>query len=129
MDEITPAGFQLHYDQCRNKKGEGVAVFVRNDIDSVLCQTNQQDTFEHITVKLSERQSSQLLVHVIYQPPSTSKSKFIEEFNCFVEVAALSPYENIILGDVNIQLDSQNCWTDNFNTVLVNTYARTRTYP
>ena len=35
-----------------------------------------------------------------------------------MEAAALSPHENIILGDVNIQLDSQNCWTDNFNTVL-----------
>ena len=36
-----------------------------------------------------------------------------------MEAAALSPHENIILGDVNIQLDSQNCWTDNFNTVLL----------
>ena len=35
-----------------------------------------------------------------------------------MEAAALSPHENIILGDVNIQLDSQNCLTDNFNTVL-----------
>ena len=35
-----------------------------------------------------------------------------------MEAAALSPLENIILGDVNIHLDSQNCWTDNFNTVL-----------
>ena len=36
-----------------------------------------------------------------------------------MEAAALIPHENIILGDVNIQLlDSQNCWTDNFNTVL-----------
>ena len=37
-----------------------------------------------------------------------------------MESAALSPRENIILGDVNIQLDSQNCWTDNFNTILTN---------
>ena len=59
MDEITPAGFQLHHVTRRNKKGGEVAVFVRNDIDSVLCQTDQQDTLEHITVKLSERQSSQ----------------------------------------------------------------------
>ena len=36
-----------------------------------------------------------------------------------MEAAALSPHENIILGDVNVQLDSQNCWTDNFNTVLL----------
>ena len=35
-----------------------------------------------------------------------------------MEVAALSPQENIILGDVNIHIDSQNCWTDNFNSVL-----------
>ena len=35
-----------------------------------------------------------------------------------MEVAALSPHENIILGDFNIHLDSQNCWTDNFNIVL-----------
>ena len=116
VDEATPVGFQLHHVPRRNKKG--VAVFVRNDINSVLCQTDQRDTFEHITVKLSERQSSQLLVHVIYQPPSTSKTKFIEEFNSFMKAAALSPHENIILGDVNIHLDSQNCWTDNFNTVL-----------
>ena len=102
----------------RNKRGGGVAAFVRNDIDGMLYQTDQRDTFEHITVKLSERQSSQLLVHIIYRPPNTSKSKFIEEFTCFMEVAALSPHENIVLGDVNIQLDSQNCWTDNFNTVL-----------
>ena len=39
-------------------------------------------------------------------------------FCLYVEVAALSPHENIILGDVNINTDSQNCWTDNFNPVL-----------
>ena len=103
MDEIIPIGFQLHHVPRRNKKS-GVAVFVRNDIDSVHCQTDQ-----HITVKMSDRQSSQLLTHIIYRPPSTSKSKFMEEFNSFMELAALSPHENIILGDVNIQLDSQNC--------------------
>ena len=119
MDEITPAGFQLHQVPRENKKGGGVAVLVRNDIDSVRCQIDRWETFKHITVKLSDRQSSQLLVHVIYRPPSTSKSRFIEEFNSFMEAAALSPHENIILGDVNIQLDSQNCWTENFNTVLL----------
>ena len=35
-----------------------------------------------------------------------------------MEAAALSPHENIILRDVNIHLVNQNCWTDNFNTVL-----------
>ena len=35
LDEITPAGFQLHHVPHGNKRG-GVAVFVRNDIDGVL---------------------------------------------------------------------------------------------
>ena len=55
IDEITPAGFQLHHVPCRNQKGGGVAVFVRNDIDSVLSQTDQRDTFEDTTVKLIVR--------------------------------------------------------------------------
>ena len=118
LDEITPAGFQLHHVPHRNKRGGGVAVFVRNDNDGLRYQTDQRDTFEHITVKLSEQQSSQLLVHIIYRPPNTSKSKVIEEFTCFMEAAALSPHENIVMGDVSIQLDNQNCWTDNFNIVL-----------
>ena len=103
IDEITPVGFQIHHVPRRNKRG-GVAVFVRNDIDGVLYQTDQRDTFEHITFKLSERQSSQLLVHIIYRPPNTSKSKFIEEFTCFMEAAALSPHENIVLDDLFIYL-------------------------
>ena len=54
MDEITPAGFQLHQVPSENKKGGGVAVLARNDIDSVRCQIDQRETFEHITVKLSD---------------------------------------------------------------------------
>ena len=53
MDEITPAGFQLHQVPRENKKGGGVAVLVRNDIDSVRCQIDRWETFEHITIKLS----------------------------------------------------------------------------
>ena len=54
IDGIIPAGFQLHHVPRRNKKGGGVAIFVRNDIDSVHCQTDQRVTFEHVTVKLSD---------------------------------------------------------------------------
>ena len=39
-----------------------------------------------------------------------------------MEVAALSSHENIILGDVITHIDSQNCWTDNFNSVLSDFY-------
>ena len=44
IDEITTAGFQLHHVPRRNKKGRGVDVFVRNDINSVLCQTDKRDS-------------------------------------------------------------------------------------
>ena len=41
VGEVTPAGFHLQHIPRRNKKGGGVAVFIRNDIDSVICQTDQ----------------------------------------------------------------------------------------
>ena len=84
--------------------------------------------------RVSQRQ---LIVHVIHRPPNTSKCKFIEELNSYMEPTALSPYENIILEDVNIHVDSPNCWAINFNSVLSDfdfiqhdsTSTHTWTYP
>ena len=43
---------------------------------------------------------------------------FIEDFSSFVEGAALSCCENIILGDLNLHLDKQDGWSQKFNDSL-----------
>ena len=54
----------------------------------------------------------------MYRPPNVSKAKFIEDFSSFVEGAALSCCENIILGDLNFHLDKQDGWSQKFNDSL-----------
>ena len=61
-------------------------------------------------------QCNHLTLHVLYQPPSSCKSKFTEEFNTLAEDAALSPHENNILGDINIHIDSHNLWAQKFTS-------------
>ena len=54
----------------------------------------------------------------MYRPPNVSKAKFIEDFSSYVEGAALSYCENIILGDLNLHLDKQDGGSQNFNDSL-----------
>ena len=54
----------------------------------------------------------------MYRPPNVSIAKFTEDFSSFVEAAALSCSENIILGDLNFRLDKQDGWSQKFNHSL-----------
>ena len=59
-----------------------------------------------------------IIFHTVYRPPNVSKATFIEDFSSFVEGAALSCCENIILGDLNFHLDKQDGWSQKFNDSL-----------
>ena len=54
----------------------------------------------------------------MYRPPNVSKANFIEDFSSFVEGAALSCCENVILGDLNLHFDKQDGWSQKFNDSL-----------
>ena len=54
----------------------------------------------------------------MYTPPNVYKDNFIEDFSFFVEGAALSCCKNIILGDLNLHLNKQDCWSQKFNDSL-----------
>ena len=56
-----------------------------------------------------------LFFYLVYWPPNISKTNFIEDFSSFVEGAALSCCENIILGDLNLPSEKQDSWPQKFN--------------
>ena len=58
-----------------------------------------------------------MLYFIVYRPPNLSKSQFLDEFGMF-EGAALSGYENILLGDLNFHLDKHDTWTLKFYDIL-----------
>jgi len=69
----------------------------------------QFSSFEHslVTLKLSQ---SKISLFNIYRPPSSSSfskpfSLFLDEFDSLISVAATTPHEFVITGDINIQGD------------------------
>ena len=71
-----------------------------------------------ISVQLSMGNTQDIIFHTLYRPPNVSKAKFIGEFTTFVECAALTCCENIILGDLNLHLDKQDVWLQKFSDSL-----------
>ena len=62
--------------------------------------------------------SEGVIFHVLYRPPNLPKSQFLDKFGMFLEGAALSGCENILLGDLNFHLDQDDTWTLKFYDIL-----------
>ena len=74
--------------------------------------------FESISIQLSMGNTKDIIFYTLYRPPNVSKANFIGEFSIFVECSALTCWENIILGDLNLHLDKQDVWSRKFNDSL-----------
>ena len=92
--------------------------FIRDDIDFKVLPQPCVNTFESISVQLSMGNTQDIIFHTLYRPPNVSKADFIVEFSTFVECAALTCCENIILGDLNLHLDKQDVWSQKFSDSL-----------
>ena len=79
------------------KKGGGVGFFIKEDLSFEQVSKNSYQAFEIISIEGAK----DVIFHVVYRPPNLSKSQFLDEFAIVLEGAALSGYENILLGDLN----------------------------
>ena len=75
---------------------------------------NSCQAFESTSIQISTEGAKDVIFHVLYRPPNLSKSQFLENFGKFLEGAALSGCENILLGDLNFHLDQHDTWTLKF---------------
>ena len=64
------------------------------------------------------RLALRVLKMLYFRPPNLSKSQFLGKFGMFLEGAALSDCENILLGDLNFHLDQHDTWTLKFYDLL-----------
>ena len=92
--------------------------FIRDNIDFKVLPQPCVNTFESISIHLSMGNTQDIIFHTLYRPPNVSKADFIGEFSTFVECAALTCCENIILGDLNLHLDKQDVWSQKFSDSL-----------
>ena len=118
ISSITPPGYKFTHVPRNVKKGGGVGFFIKEDLSFEQVSKNSYQAFESISIQISTEGAKDVIFHVVYRPPNLSKSQFLDEFGMFLEGAALSGYENILLGDLNFHLDKHDTWTLKFYDIL-----------
>ena len=115
---VTPLGYKCTHVLCPEGRGGGAGFFICDDIDFKVLLQPCFKIFESISVHLPMGNAKDFIFHTVYRPSNISKANFIEDFSSSVDVAALSCWENIILGDLNLNLDKQDSWSQKFNDHL-----------
>ena len=118
ISSITPPGYKFTHVPRNVKKGGGVGFFIKEDLSFEQVSKNNCQAFESISIQISTEGAKDVIFHVLYGPPNLSKSQFLDEFGMFLEGAALSGCENILLGDLNFHLDKHDTWTLKFYDLL-----------
>ena len=118
ISSITPPGYKFTHVPQNVKKGGGVGFFIKEDLSFERVSKNSYQASESISIQISTQGAKDVIFHVVYRPPNLSKSQFLDEFGMFLEGAALSGYENILLGDLNFHLDKHDTWTLKFYDIL-----------
>ena len=118
ISSITPPGYKFTHVPRNIKKGGGVGFFVKEDLSYEQVSKNNYQAFESISIQISSEGAKDVIFRVVCGPPDLSKSQFLDEFGMFLEGAALSGYENILLGDLNFHLDKHDTWTLKFYDIL-----------
>ena len=118
ISSITPPGYKFTHVPRNVKKGSGVGLFIKEDLSFEQVSENSYQAFEIISIQISTEGAKDVIFHVVYRPTNLSNSQFLDEFGMFLEGAALSGYENILLGDLNFHLDKHDTSTLKFYDIL-----------
>ena len=104
IGEIEIEGYSL--ERCdRNRKGGGVACYIRNDI-SFNIRENFSCDIENIFFDILLPKTKPILIGIVYRPPD--QSGFLEHFSEAIEnTHSFDNQEVYILGDLNIDLKNK----------------------
>ena len=113
-NSICPDGFEI-FQKSRNssgapnqKRGGGVAVVLRNSLGAKIVKTNRDfESFEHLTLALKIHDNN-VNMAVLYRPPSSSKSLFLNEFSEFIVDYTMRNKSLVICGDFNLNFSDKN---------------------
>ena len=72
---------------------------------------NNCQAFESTSIQINTEGAKDVIFHVLYRPPTLSKSRFLDEFGMFLKGDALSGCKSILVGDLNFHLDQHDTWT------------------
>ncbi len=105
IEELTPLDYR-YLGTCRkHKRGGGTGVVFKSHLKFKTNSPVQAfNTFEHTDLIMS--QSDHLRVVVVYRPPSSQISMFLDDFETFINELTLFTGRLIIVGDFNIHIEN-----------------------
>lgn len=119
LRSLTPPGYELINCPRMNKRGGGLAILHRDSMTVSVLESTPYSSFEVLRVSIKCRTNEQFTVSVIYRPPSTPRSVFIDDFTNFLSRALETSQRFVCVGDFNIHVDNPNDdYTKSFNVLL-----------
>ena len=106
LGALTPEGYQLFHVPRVGKRGGGVAIICRSELDISEQPRDKFNTFEHIEVLLKSHTRCIRLV-VLYRPPSGSPQEFLNELLQYVDGHSTTTGHLLLVGDLNFHFESQ----------------------
>ncbi|CAB4001610.1 Transposon Ty3-G Gag-Pol poly [Paramuricea clavata] len=100
--EIGLQGYDLTRRD-RNRRGGGVAIYIRNTIPYVERSTIIPENVEAVCIEVRKPNAKPILISTWYRPPN-SNSEILDSFEIFLQNIDTENKEIIITGDFNIDL-------------------------
>lgn len=101
--DLTPCGYTLLHVPRHGRRGGGVAVLYRSYLCIRKSILPSFKTFECLEVTLTCKSTATILV--VYRPPSTLESQFLQEFSSLLSSYTTRAGSFVIVGDFNIHWD------------------------
>ena len=103
--ECIPNGYKLLENSRLNRRGGGVALVFRNNISARKIEVISRESFEVGEYVLTSN-SWRVQLAVVYRPPSSCVSTFLDEFATYVESLIMCLEPILITGDFNFHVDN-----------------------
>ena len=103
--DLTPPGFSLHHAPRTGRVGGGVGVLYKNEFKLTAKENPKTSSYESTLCTFKSDHNKNLVLLVVYRPPSSSFAIFLDEFSSCLEDLITSPNEILVLGDFNLHYE------------------------
>lgn len=98
--EVNIDGYEILRKDRNDRRGGGVAIYVRNSINYKLRSDLMVDNLEMLVIEISKPKSKSFLINTWYRPPDTPLG-VLEDFEKCLQIMDLENLEIISTGDFN----------------------------
>ena len=108
IKEMTPNTHTFIHIPRSGKRGGGVGIFLQNSFKKIKIDTTRMcESFEKIQISCEINRRKCVFV-VVYRPPNSRKSLFIQEFRTYLETVDTVGANVLICGDFNLWIEASD---------------------